>query len=132
MKKLTLFITMILCSALIGGNIQASNVDNDKVKIVITDKTITPLPETQKPRDVIQPKVEASLCCNSGNIVFTFNVNIGVVVISVSDVNGNVVASTICNSNQSSTATISAPMISGEYTIDIVGAQYMGVGTFEL
>ena len=131
MKKLLLFAILILSSAFICENIQASNGD-DKVIVVIRPRPTEHIPETTKPRQIIQPEVEAVLYCNSGNIVFTFNENIGEVTISVSDANGNVVASTICNSNQSSTATIAVPMVSGEYTIDIVGAQYVGEGTFEL
>ena len=133
MKKLLLFAILIFSSAFICENIQASNGDDDKKVVVIIKGGInSDLPETTKPRQLIPSEVEAVLYCNSGNIVFTFNENIGEVTISVSDANGNVVASTICNSNQSSTATIAVPMVSGEYTIDIVGAQYVGEGTFEL
>lgn len=131
MKKLLLLAILILSSAFICENIQASNGD-DKVIVVIRPRPTEHIPETTIPRQLIQPEVEAVLYCNSGNIVFTFNENIGEVTISVSDANGNVVASIICNSNQSSTATIAVPMVSGEYTIDIVGAQYVGEGTFEL
>ena len=131
MKKLLLFAILILSSAFICENIQASN-DDDKRIFIITGDIVADIPITTRPRQIIQPEVEAVLYCNSGNIVFTFNENIGEVTISVSDANGNVVASTICNSNQSSTATIAVPMVSGEYTIDIVGAQYVGEGTFEL
>lgn len=131
MKKLLLFAILILSSAFICENIQASN-DDDKRIVIIKGKIVADLPENTRPRQIIQPEIEAVLYCNSGDIVFTFNENIGEVTISVSDANGNVVASTICNSNQSSTATIAVPMVSGEYTIDIVGAQYVGEGTFEL
>ncbi len=132
MKKLLLFAILIISSAFICENIQASNEDDDKKVVIIKGGINSDLPEKTRPRQIIQPEVEAVLYCNSGNIVFTFNENIGEVTISVSDANGNVVASTICNSNQSSTATIAVPMVSGEYTIDIVGAQYVGEGTFEL
>lgn len=132
MKKLLLFAILIISSAFICENIQASNEDDDKKVVIIKGGINSDLPEKTRPRQIIQPEVEAVLYCNSGNIVFTFNENIGEVTISVSDANSNVVASTICNSNQSSTATIAVPMVSGEYTIDIVGAQYVGEGTFEL
>ncbi len=131
MKRLLLFAILILCSAFICENIQASNND-DKEPVIIKGGIISDLPENTKPRQLILPAVEAVLYCNTGNIVFTFNENIGEVVISVNDAYGNVVASTICNSNQSSTATITVPMVSGEYTIDLVGVQYVGEGTFEL
>ena len=134
MKKLLLFAILILCSAFICENIQAA-VDGDEEKkkpILITRGETVTHPITTKPRQLIIPAVEAVLYCNTGNIVFTFNENIGEVVISVNDAYGNVVASTICNSNQSSTATITVPMVSGEYTIDLVGVQYVGEGTFEL
>lgn len=132
MKKLLLFAILIISSAFICENIQASNEDDDKKVVIIKGGINSDLPEKTRPRQIIQPEVEAVLYCNSGYIVFTFNENIGEVTISVSDANGNVVASTICNSNQSSTVTIAVPMVSGEYTIDIVGAQYVGEGTFEL
>lgn len=131
MKKLLLFAILILSSAFICENIQASN-DDDKRIVIIKGKIVADLPENTKPRQLVPSEVEAVLYCNSGNIVFTFNENIGEVVISVNDAYGNVVASTICNSNQSSTATITVPMVSGEYTIDLVGVQYVGEGTFEL
>ena len=131
MKKLLLLAILILSSAFICENIQASNGD-DKVIVVIRPRPTEHIPETTIPRQLVPSEIEAILYCNSGNIVFTFNENIGEVTISVSDANGNVVASTICNSNQSSTATIAVPMVSGEYTIDIVGEQYVGEGTFEL
>ena len=70
MKKLLLLAILILSSAFICENIQASNGD-DKVIVVIRPRPTEHIPETTIPRQLIQPEVEAVLYCNSGNIVFT-------------------------------------------------------------
>lgn len=85
---------------------------------------------TINPREVVP--IEALLYCNSGDIVFSFLTNIGEVTITVNDANGNVVATSTCDSSVSNTATMTVPTLSGSYTISIVGEQFTGEGSYEL
>lgn len=83
-------------------------------------------------RQIIQPAVEALLDCNNGELTFSFNENIGGVVITITNDCGNIVATSICDSNLVSSVTIIVPTTAGSYNIEIVGTQYSGYGEYEL
>ena len=83
-------------------------------------------------RQIIQPAVEALLHCDNGELIFSFNENIGEVVITITNDCGNIVATSICDSNLVSSVTIIVPTTAGSYNIEIVGAQYSGYGEYEL
>lgn len=83
-------------------------------------------------RQIIQPAVEALLHCDNGELIFSFNENIGEVVITITNDCGNIVATSICDSNLVSSVTIIVPTTAGSYNIEIVGTQYSGYGEYEL
>ena len=85
---------------------------------------------TINPREFIT--VEALLYCNSGNIIFTFHANIGEVTITVNDANGNVVATSTCDSSVSDSATMVVPTLTGSYTINVFSPLFIGQGSYEL
>ena len=64
MKKLLLLAILILSSAFICENIQASN-DDDKRIVIIKGDIVADLPENTRPRQIIQPEVEAVIAATS-------------------------------------------------------------------
>lgn len=83
-----------------------------------------------RPREFVP--IKGVLYYDSSYIVLTFLANLGEVTITVNDANGNVVATSTCDSSVSNTATITVPTLSGSYTISIVGEQFTGEGSYEL
>ena len=132
MKKL-LFIMFLF----IAGNLNANNstlissdddINTQEVEIREKKKGNT----IQDTRQIVQPAVEALLDCNNGELTFSFNENIGRVVITITNDCGNIVATSICDSNLVSSVTIIVPTTAGSYNIEIVGIQYSGYGEYEL
>ena len=83
-----------------------------------------------RPREFVP--IKGVLYYDSSYIVLTFLANLGEVTITVNDANGNVVATSTCDSSVSNTATITVPTLSGSYTVSIVGEQFTGEGSYEL
>lgn len=132
MKKL-LFIMFLF----IAGNLNANNstlissdddINTQEVEIREKKKGNT----IQDTRQIVQPAVEALLDCNNGELTFSLNENIGGVVITITNDCGNIVATSICDSNLVSSVTIIVPTTAGSYNIEIVGIQYSGYGEYEL
>ena len=130
MKKL-LFIMFLF----VVGNLYASSSlfvasEEDDVEIEIKgnkkDYTI------QDTRQLVRPSVEALLDSINGELTFSFNENIGEVVITITKDCGDIVATSICDSNLVSSVTIIVPTTAGSYNIEIVGTQYSGYGEYEL
>lgn len=130
MKKL-LFIMFLF----VVGNLYASSSlfvasEEDDVEIEIKgnkkDYTI------QDTRQLVRPSVEALLDSINGELTFSFNENIGEVVITITNDCGDIVATSICDSNLVSSVTIIVPTTAGSYNIEIVGTQYSGYGEYEL
>ena len=83
-------------------------------------------------RQLVRPSVEALLDSINGELTFSFNENIGEVVITITNDCGDVVATSVCNGNFGSSTTIIVPTAAGSYNIEIVGTQYSGYGEYEL
>ncbi len=135
MKKILFVILLFVSSAILanGSNLYAPDDEKDPIQeLEIKAKKENALNDGYEPRQVVLPAVEALLYCNSGEIVFTFNENIGEVVITVTNGNDEVVATSVCNSATSSVATVFVPTTAGAYTIEIAGDQYSGSGEYVL
>ncbi len=132
MKKL-LFIMFLF----IAGNLNANNstlissdddINTQEVEIREKEKGNT----IQDTRQIVQPAVEALLDSINGELTFSFNENIGEVVITITNDCGDVVATSVCNGNFGSSTTIIVPTAAGSYNIEIAGTQYNGYGEYEL
>lgn len=135
MKNL-LFIILLF----VAGNLYASSsafVASDEpsdIEIEIKEKKMgsTVGSTIKDSRQIVRPTVEALLDCDNGELTFSFNENIGEVVITITNDCGNIVATSICDSNLVSSVTIIVPTTAGSYNIEIVGTQYSGYGEYEL
>lgn len=131
MKKL-LFIMLLF----VAGNLYASNstfiTPDESSGQEILIKGSQKYGNVHDTRQIIQPAVEALLHCDNGELIFSFNENIGEVVITITNDCGNIVATSICDSNLVSSVTIIVPTTAGSYNIEIVGTQYSGYGEYEL
>lgn len=106
----------------------ASEEDDVEIEIKGNKKDYT----IQDTRQLVRPSVEALLDSINGELTFSFNENIGEVVITITNDCGDVVATSICDSNLVSSVTIIVPTTAGSYNIEIVGTQYSGYGEYEL
>lgn len=135
MKNL-LFIILLF----VAGNLYASSsafVASDEpsdIEIEIKEKKMgsTVGSTIKDSRQIVRPTVEALLDCDNGELTFSFNENIGEVVITITNDCGNIVATSICDSNLVSSVTIIVPTTAGSYNIEVVGTQYNGYGEYEL
>ncbi len=130
MKNLLLIMLSLLASGSLYAMTDGDSEKGSKEIEIRTGKNAGNSSATINPREVVP--IEALLYCNSGDIIFTFHANIGEVTITVNDANGNVVATSTCDSSVSNTATMTVPTLSGSYTISIVGEQFSGEGSYEL
>ena len=106
----------------------ASEEDDVEIEIKGNKKDYT----IQDTRQLVRPSVEALLDSINGELTFSFNENIGEVVITITKDCGDIVATSICDSNLVSSVTIIVPTTAGSYNIEIVGTQYSGYGEYEL
>lgn len=106
----------------------ASEEDDVEIEIKENKKDYT----IQDTRQLVRPSVEALLDSINGELTFSFNENIGEVVITISNDCGDVVATSVCNGNFGSSTTIIVPTAAGSYNIEIAGTQYNGYGEYEL
>lgn len=131
MKKL-LFIMLLF----VAGNLYASNstfiTPDESSGKEISIKGSQKYGNVHDTRQIIQPAVEALLHCDNGELIFSFNENIGEVVITITNDCGDVVATSICDSNLVSSVTIIVPTTVGSYNIEIAGTQYNGCGEYQL
>lgn len=135
MKNL-LFIILLF----VAGNLYASSsafVASDEpsdIEIEIKEKKMgsTVGSTIKDSRQIVRPTVEALLDSINGELTFSFNENIGEVVITITNDCGDVVATSVCNGNFASSTTIIVPTAAGSYNIEIAGTQYNGYGEYEL
>lgn len=130
MKNLLLIMLSLLASVSLYAMTDGDSETGSKEIEIKTGKNAGNSSATINPREFIT--VEALLYCNSGDIIFTFHANIGEVTITVNDANGNVVATSTCDSSVSDSATIVVPTLTGSYTINVVSPLFIGQGSYEL
>lgn len=131
MKKLLLFMFLFVVGNLYANSTR-STVSDDVNDCKIEIKELKKGDSSLDTRQLVHPSVEASLDCNNGELTFSFNENIGEIVITVTNYCGDIIATSICNSNLVSSVTIIVPTTAGSYNIEIVGTQYSGYGEYEL
>ena len=83
-----------------------------------------------RPREFVP--IKGVLYYDSSYIVLTFLANLDEVTITVNDANGNVVATSTCDSSVSDSATLVVPTLTGSYTINVVSPLFIGQGSYEL
>lgn len=132
MKNLLFIVLLFVVGNLYADNsiFMSSDEDISKQEIEIKEKkSATPIMDA---RQLVRPSVEALLDSINGELTFSFNENIGEVVITITNDCGDVVATSVCNGNFASSTTIIVPTAAGSYNIEIAGTQYNGYGEYEL
>lgn len=132
MKNLLFIVLLFVVGNLYADNsiFMSSDEDISKQEIEIKEKkSATPIMDA---RQLVRPSVEALLDSINGELTFSFNENIGEVVITITNDCGDVVATSVCNGSFASSTTIIVPTAAGSYNIEIAGTQYNGYGEYEL
>lgn len=76
--------------------------------------------------------IEATIDTDLGLLSLYFNENLANVTITVKNANGNIVASTTCNTSITSSTYLNVPTVSGTYSIDIYGHCVTAYGEYDI
>ena len=87
---------------------------------------------SDRPRSSILDVIEATIDSDLGTLVFYFNEDLANVNITVKNANGNIVASTVCNTNITASTYLNVPTVSGTYSIDIYGDCVTAYGEYNI
>lgn len=87
---------------------------------------------TNNPRNIHQNFIEATIDADLGMLAFYFNENLSNVTITVKNANGNIVASTTCNTSITTSTYLNVPTASGTYSIDIYGDCVTAYGEYDI
>lgn len=76
--------------------------------------------------------IEATIDTDLGLLSLYFNENLANVTITVKNANGNIVASTTCNTSITTSTYLNVPTVSGTYSIDIYGDCVTAYGEYDI
>ena len=76
--------------------------------------------------------IEATIDTDLGLLSLYFNENLANVNITVKNANGNIVASTVCNTNITTSTYLNVPTAAGTYSIDIYGDCVTAYGEYDI
>lgn len=76
--------------------------------------------------------IEATIDTDLGLLSLYFNENLANVTITVKNENGNIVASTTCNTSITSSTYLNVPTAAGTYSIDIYGDCVTAYGEYDI
>lgn len=87
---------------------------------------------SDRPRSIIQNVIEATIDTDLGLLSLYFNEDLANVTIAVKNANGNIVASTTCNTSITTSTYLNVPTASGTYSIDIYGNCVTAYGEYDI
>ena len=87
---------------------------------------------SNRPRNIIQNVIDATIDTDLGLLSLYFNENLANVTITVKNENGNIVASTTCNTSITSSTYLNVPTAAGTYSIDIYGDCVTAYGEYDI
>lgn len=129
MKKLVSLLLVLLCTSLT----MSVYAEEKTVDISIIDKDTDPEDkENSRPRNIIQDVIETTIDTDLGLLSLYFNENLANVTITVKNANGNIVASTTCNTSITTSTYLNVPTASGTYSIDIYGDCVTAYGEYDI
>ena len=88
--------------------------------------------DSNRPRNIIQNVIDATIDTDLGLLSLYFNENLANVNITVKNANGNIVASTVCNTNITTSTYLNVPTAAGTYTINIYGDCVTAYGEYDI
>ena len=88
--------------------------------------------DSNRPRNIIRNVSDATIDTDLGLLSLYFNENLANVTITVKNENGNIVASTTCNTSITSSTYLNVPTAAGTYSIDIYGDCVTAYGEYDI
>lgn len=128
MKKFVIFAIICFCVSNTVNAAQFVSFAPGDREVVIRDVITVPI--KQIPRSSL-PTVQAYVDTDFNQLELTFNMEVGVVQVTVL-CDGMAVASATCDTSVQDFVCLSVPSAPGFYTIDIVSDQYEGEGEYTL
>ena len=128
MKKLIYFL-FVLLSTFSTTTLFAEEEKVDVTGLITNDHSSN---NSDRPRSIIQNVIEATIDTDLGLLSFYFNENLANVTITVKNANGNIVASTTCNTSITTSTYLNVPTVSGTYSIDIYGDCVTAYGEYDI
>lgn len=128
MKKLIYFL-FVLLSTFSTTTLFAEEEKVDVTVLITNDHSSN---NSDRPRNIIQDVIEATIDTDLGLLSFYFNENLANVTITVKNANGNIVASTTCNTSITSSTYLNVPTAAGTYSIDIYGDCVTAYGEYDI
>lgn len=128
MKKLIYFL-FVLLSTFSTTTLFAEEEKVDVTVLITNDHSSN---NSDRPRSIIQDVIEATIDTDLGLLSFYFNENLANVTITVKNANGNIVASTTCNTSITTSTYLNVLTASGAYSIDIYGDCVTAYGEYDI
>ena len=128
MKKLIYFL-FVLLSTFSTTTLFAEEEKVDVTVLITNDHSSN---NSDRPRNIIQDVIEATIDTDLGLLSFYFNENLANVTITVKNANGNIVASTTCNTSITSSTYLNVPTAAGTYSIEIYGDCVTAYGEYDI
>lgn len=115
MKKFIYLLSALLCTF----STQHLSAEEEKEQVKFEQLGSNTNDNSDRPRNIIQDVIEATIDTDLGLLSLYFNENLANVTITVKNANGNIVASTTCNTSITSSTYLNVPTAAGTYSIDI-------------
>ena len=128
MKKFIYLLSALLCTF----STQHLSAEEEKEQVKFEQLGSNTNDNSDRPRNIIQDVIEATIDTDLGLLSLYFNENLANVTITIKNVNGNIVASTICNTSITSFTYLNVPTVSGTYSIDIYGDCVTAYGEYDI
>lgn len=128
MKKFIYLLSALLCTF----STQHLSAEEEKEQVKFEQLGSNTNDNSDRPRNIIQDVIEATIDTDLGLLSLYFNENLANVTITVKNANGNIVASTTCNTSITSSTYLNVPTVSGTYSIDIYGDCVTAYGEYDI
>lgn len=128
MKKFIYLLSALLCTF----STQHLSAEEEKEQVKFEQLGSNTNDNSDRPRNIIQDVIEATIDTDLGLLSLYFNENLANVTITVKNANGNIVASTTCNTSITSSTYLNVPTAAGTYSIDIYGDCVTAYGEYDI
>lgn len=128
MKKFIYLLSALLCTF----STQHLSAEEEIEKVKFEQLGSNTNDNSDRPRNIIQDVIEATIDTDLGLLSLYFNENLANVIITVKNANGNIVASTTCNTSITSSTYLNVPTAAGTYSIDIYGDCVTAYGEYDI
>lgn len=127
MKKLICLLLVLLCT----HSTFTAFAEETPIDVTISRDNLGNNGGTDNPR-TIHKIIEVAIDTDLGLLSLYFNENLANVTITVKNANGNIVASTTCNTSITTSTYLNVPTASGTYSINIYGDCVTAYGEYDI